>query len=246
MVTVSGEVVDHESGEPVRSAAVSLAAGTEGTTGMGTRVTNDEGGFLFQAVPPGTYRLFVTSLGFQPMADTLQVPPGADLDLVLPLSADPIRLEPIVVEAERVNPAMWDFERRRESRNGFFITREEIEARNALSVTDLLRMVPGGRIAPAGRFGNTLLLRGGCRPGVWMDGVRISFADDLDQLMSPMDVEAIEVYHGVNVPVEFGSNPCGAVIVWTRVGDPTPARPGFWRRLAIVSGLLVLGIILTR
>jgi hypothetical protein len=245
-VTVSGTVVDHETGEPVRSAAVSLATGPGGTSGKGTRVTNGEGRFLFRDVPPGTYRLSVTNLGYQPMADTLQVPPGAALDLVLPLSVDPLRLDPIVVEAERPNRVMRDFEKRRESRSGTFISREEIEAQNAIYVTDLLRMVPGGRIAPAGRFGRTLLLRGGCRPDVWIDQVRISSVDGIDQLMSPMDVEAIEVYHGVELPVEFGSNPCGAVVVWTRVGEPAPSRPGFWRRAAVGVGILLLGIILTR
>jgi hypothetical protein len=219
---------------------VSLGAGPDGTSGMGTRVTNEEGRFLFRDVPPGSYRLSVTILGYQEMADTLRVPPGADLDLVLPLSAEPIRLEPILVEAERLRPAMRDFENRRRTRHGTFITREEIEAQNAFHLTDLLRMVPGGRIAPAGRFERTLLLRGGCRPDVWIDQVRISSVDSIDQLMSPMDVEAIEVYHGVELPVEFGSNPCGAVVVWTRVGEPAPSRPGFWRRLAYASGLTLL------
>ena len=168
-------VVDHETGEPVRSAAVSLAAGPGGTSGKGTRVTNGEGRFLFRDVPPGTYRLSVTNLGYQPMADTLQVPPGADLDLVLPLSVDPIRLDPIVVEAERLSWVMRDFEKRRETRSGTFITREEIEARHALYLTDVLWRVPGGRIAPASAFGNTLLLRGWCRPGIWVD--RVVFPD---------------------------------------------------------------------
>jgi hypothetical protein len=249
LVTVGGRVVEYETGTPLEGVAISLAAGPGGTSGLGTRVTNAEGRFLFRDVPPGAYRLFVTVLGYRAMADTLHVPPSRDLDLVLPLSADPIRLEPIVVEAERPRLAMRDFEDRRGIRSGTFISREEIEARHPIYLTDLLRRVPGGRIAAAPFLGSTLLLRGGCRPGIWIDGARISNVDGLDGLVSPNDVEAIEVYHTLELPVEFGSHPCGGVLIWTRVGTPgtgSSSGIGFWRRLAIASGFLLLGIILTR
>ena len=68
--TVSGQVVDHETDEPVRSAAVSLGAGPTGTAGVGTRVTDEAGEFLFSDVPPGAYRLSVTVLGYRDMVDT--------------------------------------------------------------------------------------------------------------------------------------------------------------------------------
>jgi hypothetical protein len=243
-VTVRGRVVDHATDEPVPSAAVSLAAGPHGTRGLGTRVTDEEGRFLFQDVTPGTYRLRVTMLGYHAMADTLQVPSEGDLELLLPLSTDPIRLEPIVVTAERVPWFMRDLERRRLSRSGFFLTREEIEDRHPRHITDLLVTVPGGRIAPAPPYGYTLLLRGGCRPGVWLDRVRLTSPGSLDQLISPSNVEAIEVYHALELPAEFGSHPCGGVLIWTRVGELPPpgsgSSGGFLRKMGIAAGLLLL------
>lgn len=203
-------------------AAVSLGAGPGGTRGVGTRVTGEDGRFLFRAVPPGSYRIYVTTQGYDRMSDTLQVSEGEDLELILPLSRDPVRLEPIIVEGERRPSPRRDWEGRARSRSVFLITREEIERRGANDLSDLLNAVPGGIIVPTPPYGYTLLLRGQCRPGVWLDGLEIPWVESIDQFMSPHDVEAIEVYHAWELPVEFGVNPCGGILIWTRMGKPDP------------------------
>jgi len=142
-VSVQGTVVDHETGDPVWSAAVSLARGSSGTRGMGTRVTGEKGRFLFRAVPQGSYRLSVTAQGYRTMIDSVQVPAEGELELLLPLSIEPIRLEPIVVTAKRRPPPRRDYERRLRSRSGFLVTREEIEERRPRFLTELLHRVPG-------------------------------------------------------------------------------------------------------
>ncbi len=48
---VRGKVLEHETGKPLASAAVSLASGPGETDGIGTRITNAEGNFLFSRVP---------------------------------------------------------------------------------------------------------------------------------------------------------------------------------------------------
>jgi hypothetical protein len=187
------------------------------------------------------------------MADTLRVPSDADLDLVLPVSPDPIRLEPIVAEVERRRTGMGDVADRRRPRSGaFIITREMIEERHARVLTDVLARVPGGRIVNYRGFGRMLLLRGGCQPAIWLDGAKLPNVESIDRVISPNDVESIHVYHGFDLPVELGANPCGGVVIWTRRG--TPAAPGddtatigtFFRHLGIVVGALILGILLTR
>ena len=129
-VEVRGTVVDNESGDPIPGAAVSLGAGPEGTPGVGTRVTDDAGEFLFREVPSGTYRLYVTTLGYERMSDTLQVSEGEDLELILPLSRDPIRLEPIIVSADPVRSPRRDWEGRAEYRSVYLVTRDEIQRRD--------------------------------------------------------------------------------------------------------------------
>lgn len=249
VVQVGGQVVDNESGDPVWGAAVSLAAGPSGTRGLGTRVSGEDGRFLFRSVPPGLYRLYVATQGYQRMNDTLQVSAEEDLELILPLSRDPIPLEPIIVTAERWVPPRRDYERRAQSRSVFLVTREEIEKRNPQGLSDLLNAVPGGIVVPTPPYGYTLLLRGQCRPGIWLDGVKVPDVSSIDQFMSAHDVEAIEVYHGFELPVEFGVDPCGGILIWTRMGEPDP--PGedssrIFGRLVMGVGLTLLAFFLVR
>jgi hypothetical protein len=187
------------------------------------------------------------------MVDTLEVPPDVDLGLALPLSRGPARLEPRVTRKDRNRSGEEKRGERRSSRpDALVITREEIEERNAREITDLLRNVPGARIINTPGGGRTLLLRGGCEPTVWLDMTRIRQVGDLDALVPPNDVEFIEIYHGFDLPVEFGPDQCGGVLIRTRTGTPPPrgAEPGpengFWRRLATISGFVLLVFLLSQ
>ena len=68
----------------------------------------------------------------------------------------------------------------------------------------------------------------------------------MDDLLHPMDVEAVEVYHGVTLPVEVGSDPCGAIVVWTRPGERDAGHGSFWKRFFFALTFLSLGYLLTR
>jgi hypothetical protein len=242
---VRGRVLEQGTDAPLRGAAVSLASGPDGTRGIGTRVTGDSGDFLFRRVPAGLYRVSVTLLGYTDLRDTLRVEEGSGMELVLPLSASPIPLEPIVVSAERRRPDhLAGFERRRRTLGGTFMDRQEIEGRGALVFTDLLRTVPGARVVPVSYYGHGVLFRGGCAPSIVIDGLRLSPTRDLDALLQPMDVEALEVYTGSFIPAEFGPNSCGAIVVWTRRGEPNIGQGSFWRRLLVAVGFISLAWLL--
>jgi hypothetical protein len=247
-VAVRGKVVDHETGEALEAAAVSLASGRAGMTERGTRVTDDEGQFLFTDVPSGAYRLSVTLLGYHSMADTLQVAAGADLDLVLPLSVRPIPLEPIRVVTEE--PARGGYRPQNQAGSGgFLVTREEIEQRNPPHLTNLLAVVPGTRVLRRPALANVVLLRDDCVPTVVLDEVTMPPGEGIDRLASPSDVESVQVYHGAELPVQYGINSCGGVIIRTRVGGPPEGdedQPrGIWR-YAGLAGLVLAGFVMTR
>ncbi|MCJ7627104.1 MAG: TonB-dependent receptor [Longimicrobiales bacterium] len=244
---VRGQVLEHETGTPLAGAAVSLASGPGGTKGIGTRVTNSEGNFFFRQVPPGTYRVIVTLIGYQDLQDTLRVGLESDLELSLPLSVSPVRLEPLVIVADRRNPGiMGDFERRRRTRPGAFFDREDIETRQPMLLTDLLRMVPGARVVPTSPYDYTVRLRGDCQPALWVDGMQLITEEGMNDILPTMDLEAVEVYHGASLPVEFGSNSCGAIVVWTRRGEPNTGTGNFWRKLAFAAGFSLLALLLAR
>ncbi len=244
---VRGQLLEHETGIPLDGAAVSLASGPGPTRGIGTRVTNSDGRFMFREVRPGSYRLIVRLIGYQELRDTLEIGPGAEVDLSLSLSVSPIELEPLVVVSDRRPPPgpLRDFERRRESMNGTYFDREEIERRNPFRFSDLLRLVPGARVMPAGPFDNSIRLRSGCRPVIWMDGMRLSTGEGIDHLIQPLDLEAVEIYHASELPVEFGANSCGGIIVWTRRGEPSVGGGSWWKRALFALVFLTVALVAT-
>jgi len=61
-----------------------------------------------------------------------------------------------------------------------------------------------------------------------------------------MDIEAVEIYHGVSLPVQFGSNSCGAIVVWTRRGEPVEGGGSFWKRFGIGAAFALLAFLATR
>jgi len=64
--TLTGTVVDAETGRPLAGAHVFIAASTMGTA------TDDGGHYRLDPVPPGAHRLYVSMLGYQPVPrDTL-------------------------------------------------------------------------------------------------------------------------------------------------------------------------------
>jgi hypothetical protein len=208
-------------------------------------VTRQEGQFLFRRVPPGAYNLKVTLLGYRTLRETLFVEGQTDLQVVLKLSVSPVELDPIEVVAERpLRGPEAEFEWRRPRGMGTYFTREDIEARSPYRITDLLRTVPGLRVFPAGQFGEQAIrLRGNCRPAIIVDGIRTSIDTDVDHVLPPMDVEAVEVYRGAELPVQFGNNPCGAIVFWTRRGENTGGHGITLRRVGIAAGFILLAFI---
>jgi hypothetical protein len=109
------------------------------------------------------------------------------------------------------------YERRARHRFAYFYDREQIRHQNTQFTSEMLRSVPGAVIRASSRLGNTVRLRG-CRPMVWVDGMRIPGAE-LDELARPSDVAALEVYPTLGaIPPQFADMPsqCGSIVVWMR------------------------------
>jgi len=244
--SVSGTVEVNETGKPLPEASVSLGAGSKDGPGMGTRITDADGRFAFDRVPAGTYRLVVTFIGYHDLTDTLAVPAESDLSLDLKLSVSPITLEPLVVVTRRQNPLMEGFERRKARSFGSFVTRKQIEDRHPTYVSQLLMNMPGVRVIPVSGWGYAVFLREGCQPLIWINGVRIEHDSAVDQMLDPEDVEAIEVYRGAEVPIQFGPTPCGAVVFWTRMPKPGTDHHSILTRALIAVAFVTVAILVGR
>lgn len=210
--------VTDTAGRPLEGADVQVV----GTSLRGS--TDNTGRVALLAVPAGKAVLRVRHLGFAELTIPISVTPGTLADGRYKLQ--PItEVKKVVVRASELKPERYaktgrfdEFYRRRAAGNGTFLTREDIDNRAAQKSEDLLRMVTGIRIRYRGMTPYIQFLR--CEQvNVYVDGIRSHdpFRDYFS--LSPLDIEAIEVYHGIaTVPPEFSPEPndCAAIVVWTR------------------------------
>jgi hypothetical protein len=211
--------VTDSTGKPLSGAEVQIV----GTSLRGN--TDDAGRVALLAVPTGKAVLKVRRLGFAELMVPISVTPGSMPEehyKLMPLATD---LNKVVVRASELKPARYaktgrfdEFYRRRAEGNGTFFTREQLDARNASRSEDILRMVPGVRIRYRGNIPYIQFIR--CDfVNVYIDGIRSHDPFRDFNALSPLEIEAMEVYHGIaTVPPEFSPKPndCAAIVIWTR------------------------------
>ena len=217
---IGGTVVDIVTGEPVPAVTVELF--DPASTVVASVVADDAGEFVISIPAPGAYRIGTRHAGYQDARSaSLELEAQDTLTVQYRIAPEVVVLNPLtVVASSRRQPGhLSGFEERaRRGVGGQFILREEIERRRPLRVSDLLAGSPGVQLVARAGLGNAVLLRG-CEPAVFIDGVRIhGGAAAIDELVSPIEIAAVEVYRGPSeVPVEF-SGPetgCGAIVIWT-------------------------------
>ena len=215
--TIIATVID-SAVTPLPGAIVQLV----GTSHRGT--TDVNGRTILFRVIPGRYTISIRHLGYTELKSTLATSAGV-VEAVYTLVATPTDLQKVVVKASELKPDRYAgttrydaFYRRRSEGLGTFLTREMIDARRAQKSEDLLRMVTGVRIRYRGSTPFIQFLR--CdNVNVYIDGIRSHDGFRDYAALSPLDIEAMEVYHGIaTVPPEFSPEPndCAAIVVWTR------------------------------
>lgn len=215
---VSGVVLTREATAPLAGAVVRLDNGPQ------TR-TNARGEFTISDAPTGTRRLEVRAVGHNPERRTVDVIDGAPLVRVAMLELTTVMAAVNVTAARNLSRALVEFEARRKSAFGRFLTREDIERRRPVVTSDLFRAVPGlfvdgvrdsdQRIQMRGIFDARcdalIIVNGGVMPGL--------SAADLDDFAPPRNIIGIEVYQPGTVPAEFqqlsSNTSCGVIVVWT-------------------------------
>jgi hypothetical protein len=196
----------------------------------GRTISNQQGRFALERVTPGLVEIRFERLGYEPRTAVMIVQPGVTQDVLAQMSTQPIPLAPIQVVAVR-SPYL--------ERNGYYertvrtwgtqFGPAEIAALMPADLSELIYRVPaveveGGRnvgspatVVSRRRSGGT---EAACRLDIYLDGVRMENYD-FNQL-PPMQVEALEVYQGLDVPVQFqrrsSESGCGIVLIWTKRG----------------------------
>jgi hypothetical protein len=195
-------------------------------------VTDTTGRNVFRRLRPGAYTVRATwgELVSHPAVITLADREAIEVQFTVgPQSDMATRLPELTVTTSRApRRYMQGFDERRAHGIGQFITREDIETRNALTLADLLRSLRGIRVSCRGGSCTPRMERApaGCWPKAVLDNSDVDAA--FLARISPADIEGIEVYQGLSqAPLEFAGETrlarCGLIVVWTR-------RPGLEMR----------------
>ena len=223
---LSGVVLTADS-LPVAGATVTLVPAGGGERAL---VAADDGRFAFLAAGAGRASLRVRRIGFRAESLAVELPRPGGAALPVRLEFLPQALAPVQVRGRAVDqrpPQIADFYRRQARGIGRFITRADIERRNALRTTDLLRTVPGVAVYTSGAMSTVRYRSAACEPEVYLDGTPLGGTFDFDAI-APSTIEGIEVYSTATAPVEFrrswGRTSCGTVLLWSRYGERRARR----------------------
>lgn len=213
-----------EGGGPVAGANVELM-------GLGRAQNADSAGVArFRNLPPGPLLVQIRKLGFGAERFPVTVVRGDTMMVEVDLQTEAVRLAEVRATA-RYSSALRNtgFFERQASGLGTYATSAQWEGRGHLEVSDVVRRMRGIRAARTSD-GRTLLLPSrplaslsGCSTAqVYVDGVQLAFdprRDDINQMVSLSEVEAVEVYAGGSeAPAQYNmtGSSCAVVLIWRK------------------------------
>lgn len=226
---LTGRVTSTE-GKPLEGAMVLL---------LGTQLSarsDAEGAFRLIGLPAGTQSVEVREIGYSPKRFAVDLSPRRPSTLAAMLDERTQVLKTMEITAKR-GSEIAGFDQRKKSGLGYYMDRDQVEKAGAISTTDLFRQVPGLTVAWDGQGYQIQVNRasngGMCPVAYYIDGSPfLSLGDDIDQIVRPEDIAAIEVYKSsAETPMQFqgaDGGPCGTILIWTkrRVGNTGPDSSG--------------------
>jgi hypothetical protein len=237
--TVVGSVID-EMQRPIHDAEVRIEK-----LGILTR-TDSVGRFTLRGVPRGEQRVIIRRLGYAPKMVDVGVAAGDSVivQIVLLQRAQVLPAIPVAGAENPIVPRrLRDFERRRTSGVGHFLTADDIAVERSKPLGDVLVRLPGTlvvrssltaclvltrgaqsfRNSASGYCGNKLVGGHNCPVAVFLDGFPAynGHSEEIFDLnsLSANVVAGVEFYSGASsMPREFSAprGTCGAVVIWTK------------------------------
>jgi len=218
---IFGQVTEDGSDRAIANVDIKVTAGGETRT-----ISNNQGRFRLGGLEPGPVVVEFTRIGYEPRVATVNVEAGRTVEIYATMASQPVELEPLEVSVGSRYLERSGFYRRAETAAGDRFTHRDIARMNPTTVGDVLRRVPGVQVVSSqiGSSSEVLSSRRGssgrCRLMPYYNGTpTVSFQLEL---MPPEEIEALEVYQGASVPIEymdsrqlFGER-CGVILIWTR------------------------------
>ncbi len=201
--SISGTVSD--SVRAIEGASVSLKGGSQNTK------TDENGRFFIKNVKPGTYRLQVSFIGYQPVTRSLTIQNNDSPDVNFNLSTGITDMEGVLVHGRTLGAEL------RES--GYTVNVIDLKAvqNTSADLNQVLNRSVGVRVREQGGMGSdfNFSLNGlsGRQIRFFIDGIPMeSFGSSMGLNNIPVNLaERLEVYKGV-VPVELGADALGGAV----------------------------------
>lgn len=216
---IIGRVVDAATEQPIQGVSVRLS-----DFERFVRLTDSRGAFVFSGVPRGVRELVIEHIGYGSGTHLVNVPGGETVTFDAALEPDAIALDALVITAQVRATQLVRVGFHYRARRGFgrFFSTGEVTTsslREALYSVPRLEFVQTS--AGSSRRVMFRMPRGSCVPEIYLDGVRQNWAaGEIENVVGGVDIEAVEVYRGLETPAEFMHNPgfapCGAIVVWSR------------------------------
>lgn len=218
---LSGTVAD-PGGAAIPRAVVILLGGDGGE--LDRTLASGEGRFAFATDAAGPFRVRVELVGFA----ATELPATVGEPVIITLELAPVR-EQVVVTATRTDAPTSQL-----GATSSVFTEADIADRQAVTVSDLLRSMPGGAVVRSGGYGaiTSLFVRGGesDHNKVLLDGVPLNEPGGtfFFNSLSLENIERVEIVRGPQSAL-FGSDAvAGVVQLFTRRGESETDRPRFF------------------
>jgi Carboxypeptidase regulatory-like domain/TonB-dependent Receptor Plug Domain len=198
-----------------------------------TATTTENGRFRIVALPAGEYVVMARRLGYGGASVTLHVEGGDTLRPAFALQRVVAQLDTVRASAAYARTRLGEFDERRAAKVGHFITADEIDKRNPVYVSDMLRSVlsvtieerttggPPRRVAVSKRSPMASLRSATCPFQIFVDGLIFAEDGDLTNVPSPSNIAGVEVYSGpATIPLQYKRHDslCGVILIWTKDG----------------------------
>jgi hypothetical protein len=262
---VRGRVVDDERGNVLGGVAVSLRDGER------TVFTNEAGEFSIARLRSGVHALRFRMLGYADRTDSVAVPEGETVEVMIRLSARAVPLEAVAVTARVGRIATWlaskGFSQRTLAGDGMLhLTHGDVMMQSGRNLDEIMRRTEGVRVRRLANGGGELLLEPSplpdgrpCQVSVYLNGAAVDFGRfnwtgvewrqrasrpmRFDDLLRLSEVDGIELYGPDERPVADAA--CGTLLLWSSALRPQIDEPfvGRVRGTAVDgTGLAVEGV----
>ena len=219
-VTVSGKILDKETGESLPGVAVQIKGTSRGMA------TNVEGLFAIANLDPGPATLFITALGYQTIEELMTLVEGEDQHLIFKMQPSALEFQPVVIESKR------DVREEREYTPQVAIINietRELAKLPRLAEADLFRslqVLPG--VLPTSDFSSELNIWGGSSDQnlILLNGIEVYKPTHLGGLFSIFNMDAIKDVKLIKggIPAKYGGRLSAVVDVADREGNRNQAH----------------------